>query len=192
VWIRRALLVGVVLLVGGCTSVVGGQSAPVGSSESTGTQLPARPREVRLDGVDPCSLLTAEQRAELGLDGRPVFDEGPSRLYNGEVPLCAIRGFEPRAILVGVSLVTTAGIELYTSGDLLVELRPMQVRGFPALLAVETRNADSCSVIVDVAPGQLLDIQFRDGGREPPIPQPQLCQDAEVAADAVMATLLAR
>src|SRR5919109_3942694 len=100
VWIRRALLVGVVLLVGGCTSVVGGQSAPVGSSESTGIQLPPRPREVRLDGVDPCSLLTAEQRAELGLDRPPVFDLGPSRLYNGEVPLCAIRGFEPRAILV--------------------------------------------------------------------------------------------
>ena len=158
-------------MVGGCASVVGGQPAPVGSSEATGVQ-PARPREVRLDGVDPCSLLTEEQRAELGLDGRPLLDVGPSRLYNGEVPLCVISGFEPRAIAVGLSLVTTAGIELLTSGELLVELRPMQVRGFPALLAVETRNTDSCSVIVDVAPGQLLDIQFRDGGRNPPIPQP--------------------
>jgi hypothetical protein len=46
-------------------------------------------------------------------------------------------------------------------------------------------------VIVDVAAGQLLDIQFGDGGRQPPIPQPQLCEGAQSVADAVMVTLLA-
>jgi hypothetical protein len=183
------LLVGVVLLVAGCTTVAG-QPAP---AAPTGIQLPPRPRDVRIDGVDPCTLLTPAQRAELGLDQRPVFDEWPSTLYiGGTVSACVIGGFEPRAIAVGVSLVTTAGIELWTSGELAAEVRPVQMRGFPGVIARPTRFTEYCTAIVDVAPGQLLDIQFRDGGRRPPIPQDQLCRDAKVVAEAVMSTLLAR
>ena len=186
---RGAVLAAIALLAAACTTVAG-HPAP---ADPTGLQLPPRPREVRLDGVDPCSLLTAAQRAELGLDGRPVFDAGPSDLYRAAaVPACVIGGFEPRAITVGVSLVTTAGIELFTSGELAAEVRPVQVRGFPAVVAVPTRFSEYCTVVVDVAPGQLLDVQFGDGGRRPPIPQDQLCRDAEIAAGAVMATLLVR
>jgi hypothetical protein len=128
----------------------------------------------------------------LGLDGRPAFDLGPSDLYPGAyIPACAIRGYDPHAVTVGVSIVTTVGIELFTSGELAAELLSAEVQGFPAVLAVPTRYSDWCTVIVDVAPGQLLDIQFGDGGRQPPISQPQLCQGAQAVADAVMATLLA-
>jgi Protein of unknown function (DUF3558) len=184
------------MLVGGCTAVPG-QPAPANptggaSAGANGIQLPPRPREVRLDGVDPCELLTEEQRAELGLDGRQSFSVAPSQLYNGEVPACVISGSEPREVVAGVSAVTSVGIERYTtSRGLAAELRPVQVRGFPALVVVPTRLNDSCTVVVDVAPGQLIDAQFGDGGGRPPVPQPQLCQGAEALASAVMATLLA-
>ncbi|GAA0926741.1 hypothetical protein GCM10009559_12060 [Pseudonocardia zijingensis] len=173
-----------VMLVSACTvQGVAGPAAP--------EPLPPRPREVRLDGVDPCSLLTEAQRAELGLDGRPVFSQAAVALYPGaDVPACDIRGFEPRAVTTGISLVTTTGIERYTSAELAAELRPTNVQGFPALVAVPTRFTDYCTVVVDVAPGQLLDVQFATGGRQPSIPQPQLCRDAEAVADAVMTTLL--
>jgi hypothetical protein len=183
-----ALLIVAAALVAGCTTV-DGEAAAAGPS---GIELPPRPRDVQIDGVDPCSLLTVEQRAALGLDGRVVFDSAPVALYNGaEVPLCAIRGFKPRAIAIGLSVVTSAGIELYTSGELAAEVRPVDVRGFPAVVAVPARFAEYCTVIVDVARGQLLDVQFRDGGRKPPIPQDQLCRDARQAAEAAMTTLLA-
>jgi hypothetical protein len=182
------LLVVAAVLVAGCTTV-DGEAAAAGPS---GIELPPRPRDVRIDGVDPCSLLTAEQRAELGLDGRPWFDSAPVALYNGaEVPLCAIRGFEPRAITVGLSIVTNVGAEVFTSGELAAEVRAVLVHGFPTVVVVPRQFTDWCAVIVDVAHGQLLDVQFADGGRMPPIPQPQLCQDAQTVADAVMATLLA-
>jgi hypothetical protein len=127
------------------------------------------------------------------LDGRPVFSQAPVGLYGGaDVPSCTTGGFEPRAVTVGVSLVTSAGIERYTSGELAAELRPLSVQGFPALVAVPTRFTEYCTVVVDVAPGQLVDVQFRDGGRRPPIPQPQLCQDAEIVAGEVMTTLAHR
>jgi hypothetical protein len=188
------LLAGIVLLVGGCTTVPG-QPAPANptgsaSAGANGIELPPRPREVRLDGVDPCELLTEDQRAELGLDGRPGFDQAPSQLYEAEVPACVIRGSDPREIRVAVSLVTSTGIERFTtSRGLAAELRPVQVRGFPALVVVPTRYTTYCTVVVDVAPGQLIDAQFSDGGGQPPVPQPQLCEGAEALADAVMATL---
>jgi hypothetical protein len=90
-----------------------------------------------------------------------------------------------------VSVVTSAGIELYTSGRLAAQVRPWRVAGFPAVMAVPTRFTEFCSVIVDVAPGQLIDVQFADGGRMPPIPQDQLCRDAELVAGEVVTTLLA-
>jgi hypothetical protein len=182
------LLACVAVLLGGCS----GEGEP-SAAEPTGLALPPRPRDVPIDGVDPCSLLTEAQRAELGLDARPVFDLSPSALYPGpEVPACVIGGNVPRAITVGVSVVTSAGIEVFTSGDLAADVNPVEARGYPAVVAIPTRSPDWCTVIVDVAPGQLLDVQFADGGREPPIPQDQLCQGAETAADAVMTTLLAR
>jgi hypothetical protein len=177
----------VLMLLAGCTTI-SGQAEPAAPSTSS----PPRPQEVRIDGVDPCSLLTEEQRAELGLDGRPVIDSRQTSLYpGGDVPSCTVRGFEPRAVWTAVSLVASTGIERYAADDLLVDVRPAEVRGFPALTAKPQRFTEWCSVIVDVAPGQLIDVHFADGGGTPPVPQEQLCDDAAVVADRVMDTLMA-
>jgi hypothetical protein len=179
------VVVAVLLLLAGCTTI-SGQAEPAAPSSSA----PARPREMRIDGVNPCSLLTEEQRAELGLDGEPRFDNSPSLLFPGNVPMCVTSGFDPRAIAVGVSVVTTAGIEFFTSGQLAADVRPIDIAGFPAAVAVPTRYTEFCAVVIDVAPGQLVEVQALDGGRRPPIPQEQLCRDAEQGANAAMATLL--
>jgi uncharacterized protein DUF3558 len=188
----RRVVGGLLIVVMASACAIPGSAGPAPEARPSGAvELPPRPREVRLDGVDPCSLLTEQQRAELGLDGRPLFSKAPVGLYGGaEVPLCTVRGFEPRAVTVGVSLVTSVGIERYTSGELAAELRLIDVQGFPGVVAVPTRFTDYCTAIVDVAPGQLLDVQFATGGRQPPIPQPQLCQDAQTVAGEVMSTLL--
>jgi Protein of unknown function (DUF3558) len=179
---RLAALALLAVLLAGCTPVPAGPA---------GLALPPRPREVRVDGVDPCSLLTVAQRKDLGLDGRPVLAANKSALYNGAVvPLCSIVGNEPRAIIIGVSVVTSAGLDLWTAGKLAADVRPVQVERFPAVIAVPTRFNDFCNVIVDVAPGQLVDIQAGDGGRKPPIPQVELCGAAQQAAGEAIGTLL--
>src|ERR671915_2233505 len=96
----------VLLLLAGCTTITGQpQPAAPAPLNSAG---PARPRDVPIDGVDPCALLTEEQREELGLDGRPVLDRSPTNLYpGGDVPSCTVRGFEPRAVWTGLTLVAT-------------------------------------------------------------------------------------
>jgi hypothetical protein len=176
----------VLFLLAGCTSV-SGQAEPAAPS----TTAAERPRDIHLDGIDPCTLLTEDQRTELGLNGRPVLDRSPTSVYpGGDVPSCTIRGFEPRAVWVGLTLVTTTGIERYSAGDLRVDVQPATVRGFPALIARPQRFTEWCSFIVDVAPGQLLEVHFADGGGTRPVPQEQLCNDAAVVADRVLETLL--
>jgi hypothetical protein len=185
--VRGAVVVAIMLLLAGCTTI-GGQAEPASPPTSTS---PVRPTDLRIDGVDPCSLLTEQQRAELGLDGEPRFDDSPSLLFPGNVSMCVTSGFEPRAIVVSVGLVTTAGIEFISTGQLVADLDPTAVAGYPATAARPTQYTQFCNVFIDVAPGQLVDVQALDGGRKPPIPQEQLCQDAERAATAVMETLLA-
>ena len=186
--VRLAPLLVTAVLAAGCTTVVAGTpSAP------PGVLLPPRPREVRLDGVDPCTLLTAEQRAALGFESEPRNGTiAASALYRGDVPICTMRGFTGEASSVGIGVVTTAGIDLWTTGSLDADVTPTTVGGFPAVVAVPRRFTEYCSVDVDMAPGQLIDVQFGDGGNRPQIPQDDLCVRARRTAEAAVASLMTR
>jgi hypothetical protein len=174
------------VLAAGCTAAVETPSAP------TQTLPPPRPREVRLDGVDPCTLLSPEQRAGLGLTSEPHASTAYVELFRGDVPTCTMRGRSPASVLLGISTVTTVGIERWSEPDLASQTRPTFAAGFPALAATPPRLTDYCSVEVDVAAGQLLDVQFGGGSPQSPIPQQELCRRAGQSADAAMATLLSR
>jgi Protein of unknown function (DUF3558) len=189
--VRGMWLIVTLLMAGACTAVHEESPGPT-SAESTALSLPARPRDLRLDGVEPCSLLTEQQRVELGLDGRPTSSTKPSVLFGGDETVCVFSGYDPRAISVGVGVVTTAGIELFESGQLDARVSATDVQGFRGVVALPTRFSDFCSVLVDVAAGQLLNVQFADGGRKPPIQQQQLCIGAQQVADAATQTLLTR
>lgn len=201
----RRLLVLLPVLVGvvvGCAQPVPGTPPPSAAGPATSgpatsaapeVPLPSRPRDVPLDGLDPCTLLTADQRAELGLDQPPVLDVSPSTLYNGGVTqLCSIRGFEPRVISVGVELSISGGVELFFRPGVRSQITPIDVRGFPAVVAVPTSRGGFCTVVVDVAPGQAVDVSAANAGGTPPIPQPELCTVAQRLAGTVMDNLLAR
>ena len=155
-------------------------------------ELPPRPRDVPVDGIDPCSLLTEADRAELGLDFEPVLDVNTSSLYNGGITqLCSIRGSEP-AISVGVELSVTGGIELFLRPGVQATVTPTDVANFPAVVADPTRFTEFCAVVVDVAPQQVVDVDVSNGGRTPPMTEPELCGEAERIARIIMHNLLAR
>jgi uncharacterized protein DUF3558 len=194
VGVQRALLGVLLVLLAGCST--GGDPAPADpppteAAAPTTMPLPPRPRDVPIDEVDPCTLLTEAQRTTMLLDRPPQASGGSSVLYPGDVPMCSIRGNEPN-LSISIRVVTTAGIEFWTSGQVAAEIRPVQVTGFPAVVAMSLTLEDGCKVILDVAPGQLLDVQSRSAGADPPIPQEQLCRDAEQAAVLVMDTLLSQ
>lgn len=128
----------------------------------------------------------------LELDQPPVLDVGLSGLYGGETRQCVIGSFEPRAITFSVLLSVTGGIELFFRPGVRSEITPIEVAGFPAIIALPVTIRDFCTVVVDVAPGQVVDVSVANGGRLPPIPQADLCADAERAAGIAMDNLLAQ
>jgi hypothetical protein len=111
-------------------------------------------------------------------------------LFNGDVPTCTIRGSGPSSIVLGIGTVTTAGIERWQDSALQAEIRATRVADFPALITVPSNSRTYCGVEIDVAPGQLLDVQVLDGGYSSPIPQATLCDRAAESASAMMQTLL--
>jgi hypothetical protein len=185
--VRAVLLLVTAVLAAGCTTAVPGTPSAAGP-----TPLPPRPREVRLDGVDPCSLLTAEQRAALGYRSTASSSRPYVELFGGEVPTCTMSSSSTDPTILGVGLVTTVGIERWQQGNLEAVSRPDHVAGFPAIVAVPSQSKTYCAVEVDVAAGQLLDIQFLDAGHQPPLRQEELCSRARRSAEAAIKTLLTR
>lgn len=185
--VRAVLLLVTAVMAAGCTTAVPGAPPAAGPAP-----LPPRPREVRLDGVDPCSVLTVEQRAALGYRGRASSSRPYVDLFGGEVPTCTMSSSSTDPTILGVGIVTTVGIERWQEGNLDAVVRLDSVRGFPAIVAVPSQSKTYCAVEVDVAAGQLLDVQFLDAGHQPPIAQDELCSRAKRSAEAVIATLLTR
>lgn len=185
------LLLGVVLAgaLGACAGPeVDGTAAP---EPFVGIELPPRPRDVPVQDVDPCALLTDAQRAELDLETPPLFtDSDSSVLFEGPEPLCTSNAFDPRAFGIGVALPYDGlGIAALTGRPVRSQLTPLDVQGFPAVLARPGSDPLFCQVVVDVASGQALNVQFRDSGRGD-FPQDELCDGAVEIADAAMTTLL--
>lgn len=151
--------------------------------------LPPRPRDIPVDDVDPCSLLTPADREEFGLDGDPIVNSDVTPLLGPSVS-CDVLGFEPVDISAAVTVATEVGIERFTHDELAAEVEASDVAGFPAVVTHARGADDFCDVVIDVADGQLIDVRLSDSALDPDIPLEQLCADTHRLADRVLATLL--
>jgi hypothetical protein len=181
-------------LIAGCSNTSPGTPAPTGTGTSaaggpSSTAKPAstRPKTIDLKSVDPCQILTPQQRQQLGFAGAGN-PSNASDLYQ-HAKTCEYDD-QGEDLSGDFMLVTTKGIEGFSDGTYNAETQPIQVNGFPALLAKVPGMAISCGVIVDVADGQFLDAQFvspnGDGTK-----QGLMCQKAQQMASAGVTSLAA-
>ncbi|WP_433265404.1 DUF3558 domain-containing protein [Actinosynnema sp. CS-041913] len=161
---------------------------PLSVTTTTTVVLPPRPKDIPLDQVDPCAVLDAEQRAQLSLDNPPSAYVEASF---GNAKACTIRS-NISGNVVRLALVTVEGIGVWLSENAQVDARPTTVAGFPGLTVRTPGLDDVCTVEVDVAEGQFLDVMFRDGGNKTKVKQDILCQAAQRTAEAAVAGLLQR
>ena len=157
----------------------------VTTTTTTVSQLP-RPREVRLDGLDPCTVLSEEQRAQLSLDHAPNAYVDATF---GESKVCSFRSGISGNVM-RLALVTVEGVGVWLSENSQVEPEFTTIGGFPAMVIRTPGLDDVCNVEVDVAEGQFLDVMFRDGGNEKKATQATLCAGAQRAAEAALSGLL--
>jgi hypothetical protein len=180
---RRTLFatVAVLIAVSACTSAPGDPRPE--STTATTKPASARPREVKLDGKDPCQFLTAEQLLALKIDrpGRPR----QSDLYKATGCAWTVNG-------AGNSIVpvTSEGIEAWRDSKRqgqVTEIDP--ILGFPAIKVTIPSDENACDVHVDTADGQSLAVAFSVlPTYEDRFPKP--CDGARALAEAAMQNLL--
>ncbi|MBP2339682.1 hypothetical protein JOF41_005860 [Saccharothrix coeruleofusca] len=200
-WHRAAAVLAAVTVpaavLAGCSETTGGNasagsstgrtetSTPESDAPSSTSKAPAdRPKTINLRDVDPCTLLTEQQRAQLGLNRPPL--KSTNSVYDS--PVCNISR-EDRQYWVGITTATTAGVEWYTDGSFLGDAQNLQVGGFPAVVGTSKDDQYVCFLGIDVSDGQMVAVQTNSGGETG---QAQLCQVAQQIAGAAIETLMSR
>jgi hypothetical protein len=151
-------------LVAGCVSAVAGSptpnaTQPTTASETSGGAAPSErlsppvenPKDLR--GIDPCDLLTPDQKTELGLTRPVTRDTSPW----GE-DTCDLGG---SVVGIGFSPDTTLGEGLdqaYRSKNTFDNFEPSEVDGYPAVRVDFTTQ--SCGLFVGVSDEQTLHMEL--------------------------------
>ncbi|HEV8561308.1 MAG TPA: DUF3558 domain-containing protein [Actinophytocola sp.] len=189
--------------VAGCTQSQAGQAAPATTTEpssapttgqssgSAAPTIPPRPRELKLDDVDPCALFTKPQLAQLKVD-RTRQRTSNAEQYRGMRECVLMVEKQSPVYDYGALAVTNEGIAPWLSGNRNVEAKLTSVAGFAAATywfrGAQGTNAADCAVSVDVAEGQQLVIDTNNDGAHS-FTLEQMCQRVEQAAGLAVQTL---
>lgn len=164
----------VVLALAGC-------SGSPGDGPRTDAVFPPRPVAVTADRNPPCTMLTPDQAARLGLR-RPTPGQG---IVNGQPsPGCTWLGstidYNVQFIPIGAEVALTDPMATITT-----------VNGFGAVqnLPDLPGSPPICQVAVDVAPGQSIRVQA-NAVPDPPYGTDELCRRASEVASMVMTTVV--
>ncbi|GAA3022095.1 Protein of unknown function (DUF3558) [Actinokineospora globicatena] len=185
-----------VLLLSSCTTAEQGLPAPTNGGQEPQTtteaeltaELPKRPRDLKLDSVDPCKLLVPAQQAELKV-GRVRPYSSTSETYRGAKG-CAFEVKGGQFYDYDALLVTTEGADAWLKEKRNVEMTPGAVADYGAItyrLKGEGPNSAPCTTTIDVADGQQLQVTTSTMGKD--FTQDQVCEMSEKAASLVLTTL---
>lgn len=193
--LRTALSALVALVAVGGLSACGGSDSSAPPSQTAAAapaaqKLPPRPRELKVDGIDPCSLATPEIRSQAGVTSQGQAD--PSSTDNA-LRGCGYDNFpqHPTAAL-DVNLATnqdTAGFLFFPDAV------RSTVAGFGAVDSPDSAAGPdhSCVVRVDVAENQGLWVSlYNTLGDDQTSTHAQMCQKAHTVAESIMVGLLAK
>jgi hypothetical protein len=191
---RLLLLLAALGVIAGCSTAVAGAPSPeVGAAaqptKTNAITLPPRPRELKLDGIDPCSSLKPPQLAKLGLDNVvPSITTGTADL---DSRICTAIGLGAKRIGASIAFVTRPGISYITEGPTASfgDFEQMQIAGFPSITEPQQKS-DTCTVDVDVAAGQFINIFYQDENLPAVLSRVELCQGANAVGEEVMKSLL--
>jgi hypothetical protein len=182
------------LVLAGCTNQVGGSAgggettteAPAPSTSAAGSSTkvapPVRPSVIKVDALDPCKALTADQMGQLKVAKSDRLDA--DLVKKGDAPGCAF--FATGKYTYHVVLIPNEGVGYWRSGSGNVDRNETQVSGFDAIQTNLIGQSDSCSFWVDVADGQIVYVNYL------PIDEmslDQVCGNAKKGTELALATL---
>lgn len=183
--LRWVLVLVAATALAGCAAAGGSIPSSI-SPTPTNNSLPPRPRDLPIDRLAPCAILTSAQLTRLGLGkGRPSLS-----LDGDELPACQWARFpeEPQDLFL-IAIDLRKGAEYALASPL---ARVVTVTGFAA---VESQRSDAlptshCLLAVDLAAGQNLAIRYDYDGVTIPMTKELACDKAKVAAEMAIQTLI--
>lgn len=177
-WVAGLLAVALVGLVG-CAN---------GVPASGRSRLPARPTELRLDGIDPCALLTTAQVSQLGVDAGERA-ENTDELGSVDCQWQSPLGEQPDVGYLARSIVKRGADYALNSAT------GAQVVALDGFSAVQTSSPhvdpkQHCLLLIDVAQGESLWVQWMMlSGDTPDLTHEVACQKAQDAARLMLGNL---
>ncbi|MFI5607456.1 DUF3558 domain-containing protein [Amycolatopsis sp. NPDC051903] len=191
-----ALVAALALGVAGCSSADPGTAYPVETAVSSASQaakasqLPPRPADLSLTGVDPCELLGQAQLDELQVNSVPRKVADPQ-----DGPTCVFDADKAEPFHAYHLRTVNADLQEWLTGTRRknsMTTAPFAVESYPALTNYRAAGTPSdCEVLVGVAKGQTLAAQafaVTQGSDS----QQQLCDLAGRTADLAVQYLKTR
>ncbi|MFL6121698.1 DUF3558 domain-containing protein [Actinophytocola sp.] len=189
-WLPLIAALSAALVVAGCTQTSAGEPLPDNTASSSGEANTAdpttstgpsseRPREINLNGKDPCVIPQADW-PKFGIEGPGEPSEHP----DFKSPDCYY------SEAGDVVLVVTAGIGIWTEDRYNAEIRDTRpIDGFHTITVASNTDRQACWAVVDVADGQFLMTIATPDPNDPG--KPERCQLAYLMAESAMKALVA-
>jgi hypothetical protein len=197
--ILAVLGIAAIMLVEGCTSTQPGSPGPVTTADpassvtssptSSGVQAPKVANPLNDSGLrnDPCSALSAVQVKTIGLTAAAKSSMNHSAVGN----VCSWTddtvGVAGADIGVGVETMLTHGLsDIYAQRQREAYFTPMDIDGYPAVLAdeVDDRSSGSCGMNVAISDTSVVLVNYQQSGLGA-----ASCDKVQAVAHAVIATL---
>ena len=191
--IRLGAVVALVLAAtAACSTPNPGQPEPQSTTSASGVHL-SRPKDLKIVNVDPCTLLTDAQMAQMSIVRKAPGSGSPQ---GGSTSSCSYTVTKPTSFLLNVSLETKRGVETWLDGTYEgQEVRQTQVQSYPAAQALligekfSDPNATSCQTLVSTSGGQEMNASALQTDKG--LTTTQLCDLSKHLADLAFTTLQA-
>jgi hypothetical protein len=146
--------------------------------------MPPRPRELRMNGVDPCTALTSSQLKSLGVR---FYSTDPPR---GTLGASCDWNHSPEEPVESytIDINTSGGVELAFGQP---QLAVITVAGYGAVATPGRYSSGEheCIINIDVAPGQAVQVGYFYNGATVPMNHEIACRKARDAAELAMQTI---
>jgi hypothetical protein len=180
----------------GCTTQDPGTASPTtttGSPTGSSYSIPPRPKALNAANVDPCTLLSNDQVAQLKSSaGHP----GPGDPESGTTSSCSYQVADPVHYTINVRFEPKRGIDYWLSYTGTWQDRQILVASYPAVQTIskgEDWNGASgtlCQTMVSIADGQELVAGVIQTGKD--LSMTQMCDVSKQTAGLALATLQAK
>ncbi|MEV6606854.1 DUF3558 domain-containing protein [Kutzneria sp. NPDC051319] len=180
----------------GCTTQDPGTASPTtstGSATTPSVSIPPRPKTLNAASVDPCTLLSDTQIAQLKASaGHP----GPGEAQSGTTASCTYQVNDPVHYTISARIEPKRGIDYWLTYTGTWQVRQTAVSSFPAVQIIykgEDWNGASgtqCRTLVSIADGQELSSGVIQTGKD--LTMNQMCDVSKQAAGLALTTLLAK